>query len=76
MVLPLQLQTRLPQEETKIHLGVMLTNAVMRTCAEHEVVLCALDLGVAGVVPLGVKDIGVLIDFWVAKSEVRRRDDH
>lgn len=48
----------------------MLINVVMRICVEYEVVFCVFDFGVVGVVFFGVKDIGVLIDFWVVKSEV------
>ena len=55
MVLPVQHHRRLSEHESEVGLGVVLTEAVVRTSAKDEIVLGPLDLGIARVVPLGIE---------------------
>ena len=76
MVLPVEEKRSLSDEKGKVELSILLTEAVVRTDTENEIVLGTLGLGITGVVTLGVKVVGVGVDFGVAESHVGGGNDH
>lgn len=75
-MLPVEEKRGLADEKGEVELSILLTEAVVRTDTENEIVLGTLGLGVTRVVTLGVKVVRVGVDLGVAESHVGGGNNH
>lgn len=75
-MLPVEHHRGLSDHESKVELSIVLTNAVVRSGAENQVVLGSLFLSISNIVSVGIEFLGVIIDIGVMEGEVGRRNEH
>ena len=75
-MLPVEEKRGLSYKQGEVELGVVLADAVVGARAEDQEVLETLGLRIAGVIPIGIKLVGLSVDFGISQCHVRRRHNH
>jgi hypothetical protein len=73
---PVQEHRSLSNHKCQVKLGINLPKTIMWSGSKNQPVLSTLDLSIPGNPALGIENIGIWVDFWIAERWIGRWDNH